>query len=174
MGGLLISGCSSDSRKKSSTEAQAASGKEAGPQELLEKATFTDLQGNKVGIQRFKGKLLIVDFWETWCGPCLQTFPTLQDLVEEYPNRFAVLAVTPGFMDKPEDTRKFVRKNDYNFTFVRDTDSLAADLGIQSIPYKVFVGPDGNYIRTQIGSRGPEKDYEEIRSLIKEYTKSNI
>jgi thiol-disulfide isomerase/thioredoxin len=139
-------------------------------EEAVEQAVFEGLDGGSVAVSEFEGKIVMLDFWETWCKPCLNSFPTLDKLTQEYPDDFAVIAVTPGFMDGKPDAKKFADEHDYNFTYAMDT-GLAGKLSIQSIPYKVFVDADGNYLSTKVGSYGPERDYEEIKKIIEEHRK---
>lgn len=136
--------------------------------EAIQKATFTTLEGEAVSLSDFEGKLVLIDFWETWCAPCLKSFKDMQKVKEEYPDRFVVLAVNPNFADEPEDVRQFVEENDYDFVFVHDTDELHKTLGVRSLPYKVFMDPDGNYIETDIGSLA--EDYQHIKELITQHT----
>src|SRR5690625_996620 len=58
------------------------------PEHIIANATFSDLDGNEVNIADFRGKLVLIDFWESWCGPCLQVFPAMQELIEEHPDKF--------------------------------------------------------------------------------------
>ena len=141
--------------------------------EIIEEATFTTLGGEKVAVEDFKGKVVLVDFWETWCGPCVKSFPTIQDLVEEYPDDFAVLAVTPGFNDTKEDVEKFIKENDYDFKYVMDDNAqVTRALGIRAIPHKVVIDADGNYVKTIVGSEGKEKDYKKTKELIEKHKKA--
>ncbi len=136
--------------------------------EAIKKATFTTLDGKAVTLSDFEGKLVLIDFWETWCAPCLKSFKDMQKVKEEYPDRLAVLAVNPNFADEPEDVQQFVEENDYDFVFVHDTDELHKTLGVRSLPYKVFMDADGNYIETDIGSLA--EDYQHIKELVTQYT----
>lgn len=140
--------------------------------EYVEQAAFTDLQGNTVEISDFEGKVVMIDFWETWCKPCLASFPTLQKLMEEYPEDFIVLAVTPGFTDEREDAVSFKSKHDYDFTYLMDSNKLHQKLGVQGIPFKVFVDAEGNFIKAQMGSYGPDEDYKRIKELILKHRQS--
>ncbi len=106
---------------------------------------------------------------ETWCKPCLAIFPTMQKLLEEYPDDFAVLAVNPGFADTEEDARQFISEHDYDFNYLLDSNKLSEELGVQSIPFKVFVDAEGNYIKSSLGSYGADKDYQELKGIIEEH-----
>lgn len=136
---------------------------------IVENAVFTDLDGNQVSIKDFEGKLVLIDFWESWCGPCLQVFPTMDELREEYPDQFEVLAVTVGLNEGPEDAREFAEENDYDFNWLYDETGVFTKLGGQGIPFKVFVDPDGKLISIEMGSYGREGDYNKTKELIQEY-----
>lgn len=139
--------------------------------EIIENATFQKLDGSEFSVDELEGKMVLVDFWETWCGPCLQTFPTMQKLMEEYPDRFVVLAVTPGFNDTQEDVEQFIKKNDYDFTYVMDKNSnVSRALGIRAIPFKIVLDEDGEFVKTIVGSKGGEKDYESTKKLIQKHS----
>lgn len=167
MAGIFI-GCGGSSDKpqqKSQSETKEKPRTEA---EFVEQATFTDFEGNPVSISDFKGKVVMIDFWETWCKPCLASFPTLQNLQQEYPEDFVVLAVTPGFTDTREDAQAFAKNHDYDFTYLMDSNGLHKKLGVQGIPFKVFVDADGNFIKKSMGSYGPQEDYQKIKKIIEQ------
>jgi len=136
---------------------------------IIKQAVFSDLDGNEVTLEDFRGKVLVIDFWETWCGPCLQVFPSLQELREEYPEDFEVLAVTLGMMEGPEEALAFKEEHGYDFQFLYDSNNISEQLGIYSIPFKMYIDPDGELIKSEIGSRGREGDYESAKSVIQEY-----
>lgn len=140
--------------------------------EAIKNATFTTLDGKKVTLSDFKGKVLILDFWETWCGPCLEFMPTLDRLANDFVDDFTVIAVSPGWSDTVDDVKKFSQEKGYHFTHVFAED-LAKELNIMGIPYKVYVAADGTIIKAQIGISGnPERDYQEVESVIKAYKAS--
>ncbi len=140
--------------------------------EYVEQASFVDMSGDTVHVSDFKGKVVLIDFWETWCKPCLAIFPTMQKLLEEYPDDFVVLAVNPGFADSEEDARSFISEHDYDFRYLLDSNDLNEKLGVQSIPFKIYVDAEGTFIKSSLGSYGEEKDYKELKSIIEEH-KSN-
>ena len=73
-------------------------------------ATFQNLEGNDVSISDFEGKVVLIDFWETWCGPCLDVFPAMDSLKKDSPEDFVILAVNLQGSDDPEDVSEFKEK----------------------------------------------------------------
>lgn len=136
--------------------------------EVLRQAVLRTLEGEDITLDQFKGKTVLIDFWETWCTPCLRSMPTYQKLLEEYPDDFVVLAVSPGYMDSPEQVRQFADSNDYDFVFLFG-EALAQSFQIQSIPFKVYVSPEGAYVTSIMGSRGPQEDYNKAREIIEKF-----
>ncbi|MCH8568795.1 MAG: TlpA family protein disulfide reductase [Balneolales bacterium] len=131
----------------------------------VENAVFTDWDGNEFTLADFAGKTVLIDFWETWCGPCIAVMPTLQQLQDDFPDNFVVLAVSPGWSDTEEVVRRFISQNDYEFVFVHNNE-LASKLEIRGIPYKVYVQPDGSFYKTEQGSSGPAREYQSIKTVI--------
>lgn len=164
---ISLLGCNSsdESSKKSSSDSQTDT-------EYVKTTSFTDLEGNTVSISDFSGKVVLIDFWETWCKPCLASFPTMQELQDEYPDNFQILAVTPGFTDTREDARSFAQNHDYNFKYLMDSNNLHQKLGVQGIPHKVFVDTAGKVIKQSVGTSGPQEDYKKIKKIIEKYMDS--
>lgn len=135
---------------------------------IVQQAIFEDLDGNSVSISEFEGRVVLIDFWETWCGPCLKSFPTMQLLLDEYPDDFVVLAVTLGSVDSREDARAFADEHDYDFEFLYDANDLHKDLGVQAIPFKLFVNAGGNLVDIVPLSLGPQGDFEHGETTILE------
>ena len=138
--------------------------------QVMAEATFTDFEGNDVSLKDYSGKVILVDFWETWCSPCLQVFPAMDQLQNEYPDTFIVLAVNTLISDSEDDARSFIAENDYDIIFVNDTEGFYQQLRVPGIPFKVFVSPDGEIIKSELGSRGTEGDYTYAKEIIEEYT----
>jgi len=139
---------------------------------IIQQATFQDLDGESVTLENFRGKVVVIDFWETWCGPCLQVFPSLNQLREEYPDQFEVLAVTLGMVEGPEEARAFRDEHGYDFTWLYDANNVSDQLGIHSIPFKLYFDQKGELIKYELGSRGSEGDYESARAVIEEYAEN--
>jgi thiol-disulfide isomerase/thioredoxin len=171
---LLLSGCSQETSEQeqasAGSETSGVPGQDLSEQRaIIENATFTDLDGNTVTLDQFEGKLVLIDFWESWCGPCLQVFPAMADLREEYPDNFEVLAVTVGLTEGPEEAKAFSEENAYPFTWLYDENGVFDELGGSGIPFKVFISPSGELLEIEMGSRGREGDYTKTKAKIEEY-----
>jgi len=137
--------------------------------EAILTAQFKTLDGKTVSLADFKGKVVILDFWETWCGPCLRFMPTLAKAQQNYAKDFVVLAVSPGWSDSPDEVKQFVSEKNYGFTHVFGK-SLATQLNIAGIPYKVYIAADGTVIKAQMGiSNSPDRDYQGVVEVIEKY-----
>lgn len=152
-----------------SSDDQAETIDDGSPEYIVENAVFTDLDGNDVSVDEFRGSLVLIDFWESWCGPCLQVFPSMEELRGEYQDDFQVLAVTVGLTEGPEEGRAFAEEHGYDFNFLYDEYGVFDKLGGQGIPFKAYLDPDGKFIKIEMGSYGREGDYNRAKELIMEY-----
>lgn len=138
-------------------------------QGVLQRASFEDIEGNTVQISDYEGKVLLIDFWETWCSPCLMVFPAMDSLRAEYGDRFEVMAVNTILADKPEDVAQFSTENPYDFNWLLDVNGVGDQVISMGIPFKVFIDTAGYVITTELGSRGTQGDYEKTKSILDEY-----
>lgn len=169
---LLLTSLSCNNSGKETTESEQDAPKaeqNLTDADYVERATFTDFDGNEVAISDLKGKVVLIDFWETWCKPCLASFPTMQKIQEEYPDSFVVLAVTPGFTDTQKDAEEFAQEHDYTFEYLMDSNNLHQKLGVQGIPYKVYVDAEGKFIEKSMGTSGPQGDYDKLKKIIEKH-----
>ena len=131
----------------------------------IENFEFSDWNGNSITVTDFRGKVVILDFWETWCGPCLSAFTVFNRVQNEFPDEIIFIAATAGFQDTADDVRRFIEETDYPFLFV-DGSGLSDDLNISGIPYKVIINRDGEVEHAQVGFRGHEGEYETLVGYI--------
>ncbi|MDI6401522.1 TlpA disulfide reductase family protein [Balneolaceae bacterium ANBcel3] len=130
--------------------------------ERVRNAKLSDWNGSYVQVSDFEGKIVVVDFWETWCGSCLGVFSRLQTVQEEYPEDLVVIAATPGWRDTAINVRTFRNANDFDFVFV-EARKLASEIRLPSIPLKIIFDRNGNFVKYQAGATGTEdKDLKEL------------
>ena len=112
--------------------------------------TLFDLDGKKVKLSDLKGKVVILDFWATWCGPCKASFPLMKKAQEKYASNPDVVFLFVNTMESVENPKenaaKFIKANKYPFHVLIDKDSEVSKLyGIKGIPSKVFIDKKGNF-----------------------------
>jgi thiol-disulfide isomerase/thioredoxin len=116
------------------------------------------------------GKVVIVDFWASWCGPCKESFPAMNDLQKKYAAKgLVIIAVNED--EEKSDMQDFLKDNAATFNVVRDAkQKLVSVAGIQTMPSSFVLGDDGKVRFTHTGFHGAttRKEYEEqIESLLK-------
>ena len=111
-----------------------------------------DLKGNKIRISDYHGKVVIVSFWASWCGPCKKELPVLAGVVKRVgPDHLQVLAI--NYRDETEPFKYVVNVlKEYPITFLRDAYSKTAKkFDVQGIPRMIIIGRDGKVAADHTG-----------------------
>lgn len=118
----------------------------------------------------WKGKVVIVDFWASWCGPCKESFPALNELKKKYAGRGLVI-IAVNVDEERADMELFLKANPATFTIVRDAGQKLVPLtGIKTMPSSFVLDGEGKVRFAHSGYHGDKtkKQYEEqIESLLK-------
>lgn len=112
-----------------------------------------DLQGNPVRLSSFQGKVVFLNFWATWCGPCREEMPSMQALYEELQNE-GLEIVAVNLQENQKAVQAFVDKLELSFTVVIDkTGQVGSAYGAASIPISYIIDRRGYVIGGAIGGR---------------------
>jgi len=126
-----------------------------------------DLSGNAVSLTQYQGKIVLVDFWATWCGPCRLSMPLLEDLQKEYPNELVLLAV--NLQEPLDEVRQYVTAQRIRSRVLLDEEgTVGRAYGSESIPMQVLIDQKGIVRDIQMGfstSMGTRLR-EEVRKLL--------
>lgn len=132
-----------------------------------------NMKGELVKLADLKGKIVLLDYWATWCGPCKASFPSMQKVVEKYANNPDVVLLFVNTFQREENREKlvndFIKESKYTFNVVydpKDKDDAnkfitATNYEIQGIPTKFIIDKQGNIRFKQVG-------YDPNSDIIKE------
>ena len=138
------------------------------PNEVVAAPEFSlsDLGGKKVQLKTLRGKLVFLNFFATWCGPCREEMPGMERLFRMHQDKgFVVLAV--NMEESVKTVRPFVQQLKLSFPIVLDTEgTVIRDYGVRALPVSFLIGRDGNIRWRAIGGRDWES--AEARRLFAE------
>lgn len=126
--------------------------------------TFTDKYGKTLSLQSFKGQILLVDIWGTWCAPCIEEMPYLTKLQEEYADRKDVRIMSIACDKKAERWKSFLAKHPtswHQYLITDDGNKMLDEVYFcEGIPRFIIIGKDGKIISAD-ASRPSEKSFSE-------------
>lgn len=113
-----------------------------------------DLAGHPVSLSDLSGNLVVLNFWATWCGPCIEEMPALERMAKRFAGRgLRVLAVSLD-VGAPEEVAEFARGYGWNLPILLDPLSTVGDLyAVRVMPTTYLIGPDGTILGRSFGAR---------------------
>jgi cytochrome c biogenesis protein CcmG/thiol:disulfide interchange protein DsbE len=113
--------------------------------------SLNDLDGNRVRLADLRGRPVIVNFWASWCGPCVEEFPLLRAVANEHTDDgLVILGIV--YQDRSEAARAFMERNGGTWPALMDPDERAARAyTIFAPPETYFIGRDGTIVARHIG-----------------------
>ena len=116
---------------------------EESEKEAISDKGYVDLEGNKVELSDFRGKRILLNFWATWCRPCIEEMPSLlksQEILEK--ENYVFLLATDQSI---KVINSFKERKGYEFNYIRYTGTFA-NLGINALPKTFIYNEDGNKV----------------------------
>lgn len=114
--------------------------------------TLTDLQGKSWTLKQLKGKVVLVNFWATWCPPCRQEMPDLDALYQRFKDQgFVILALSD---EKESDVKPFLSKQNFSYPIMLDPDRKVHELfAVEGIPKSFVYNREGKLVTESIDMR---------------------
>lgn len=127
--------------------------------------TATLADGSSFTLSEQEGKVILLNFWATWCGPCVGEMPAFPRLIEDYGDQLSLIAVNCG--EDADTVRGFLDQNGYTFPVALDEEyTVSALYPTDGIPYTVVIAQNGRIVATQLGADTADKMYEHYAALI--------
>jgi len=112
--------------------------------------TLQSLDGDQVQLANLRGRWVVLNFWATWCAPCVEELPLLQQLAEHYPDQLTVLAL--NMREDENEVRAFVAQHQLSMpVLLEPDDQTLIDYGVHGLPLSIVVSPDGEVVRRHVG-----------------------
>jgi thiol-disulfide isomerase/thioredoxin len=109
------------------------------------------LEGKAYSLDELKGKPVLLDFWASWCGPCIRSMPTLEKLHQDYAAKgLVILGIDVG--ESRETVEKFLKTRNIPYPIIMgDEAGIPAAYGVSVFPTFVMIAPDGRIVSHQFG-----------------------
>ena len=130
--------------------------------------TLKDMNGASVNLADYKGKLVLVNFWATWCGPCKVEIPEFVDLYAQYKDRgFVILGVLTEDTPSRDELKAFTSENKMTYPIFQPSEEFESEFGtIYALPTSFLIGRDGSVCGKQLGPISKESLEKSIKALL--------
>ncbi len=132
--------------------------------------TLKDLKGKKVDVKDLKGKVIFLNMWATWCGPCRIEMPSIQKLYNSVDqNKIAFIMLSLDQEGQHEKIVRYVEDKEFTFPVYQPASPLPKILRVTTIPTTFIIGPDGKVKSKKVGTAN--YDTEDFKKFLKEISK---
>lgn len=129
--------------------------------------TLTDTNGKKVKLSDYRGKVVILDFWATWCPPCRKGIPDLINIKKTYKDKLTIIGISLD-IDSKKDVVPFMKEYGINYKIVYGDNDVVQKYGnINAIPTSFIIDQKGKIVKSFVGLQRKEAYTNHINSLIK-------
>jgi len=128
--------------------------------------TLQDLNGNTVSLSDFKGKVVLLEFWTTWCPSCRAAIPGLEKLHRSYKDKgLVVLSVSMDFGGW-EELKSFIAQRGITYMVLKGNDEVAAQYKLRTIPLLLIVNKEGGVAKRYLGIGSVDEMEKDIQAYL--------
>ena len=144
---FLLAGCDSSTSEQPLTKVNPES-------KLAADFTLTNMHGEQVSLSQYRGKVVILNFWATWCPPCREEMPSMERLYQKYKDQGLVILAVSADENGKKAVSQFLQKTPYSFPILLDSDNVAQNAyGVFRFPESFIIDRNGMVIKKIIGGR---------------------
>jgi peroxiredoxin len=130
--------------------------------------SLKSVDGKIVKLSDYKGKVVVVDFWATWCPPCRKGIPDLISIQSEFKKDVVVIGISLDQDKTLKDVGTFIKKYGINYPVVYGDEKVSKDYGnIQAIPTSFVIDKNGNIVDKHVGLVSKDTYVNKIKELLK-------
>ncbi len=123
--------------------------------------TLQDRDGKMINMASFKGQVIVVNLWATWCPPCVAEMPSFQKLYNDYGHKVVFLFIAN---DEPEKVERFLAKNGYELPVFFQISMAPEEMNSNALPTTYMIDSEGNIVASKTGAA--DWDSGKVRSLL--------
>jgi len=130
--------------------------------------TTSTIDNKEFDLTTYRGKYVMIDFWGTWCGPCVAEMPKVSEYAKKYKDKLEILGVNSG--DSKKKMKEFLDKNNYKWQQVlnvrgESNDNFVLKFNVSGFPTKFIIDPEGKIVKKYVGNG--EEAFELLDELLK-------
>ncbi len=115
----------------------------------IDKIRLTDIKGQSIDLKTYKGKTIFINFWATWCKPCIQEMPSIKEAQHILQKENIIFLIASD--ESTEQIKDFSNSHNYKFNYVRIENS--EEINVQALPTTFIYNKKGNLVFSETGSR---------------------
>jgi len=169
---LLASGCGRTQTAQADAQAAKQDTPDAEPIRFVKNPDtapafqLNDLEGKPVSLAEAKGKVVLLNFWATWCGPCRAEIPDLVDLQKRYADKLEIIALATQ-EDDADQVRRFVLRSGINYRVAMAPEDVVREYGgIAALPTSFVIDAQGRVVQKHIGLNDPTLYERELKAML--------
>lgn len=171
-GALLAAGCGRTGTTHADSAAAKQEAQDAEPIRFVKSPdaapgfVLKDLQGKPFSLEEAKGKVVLLNFWATWCGPCRAEVPDLVDLQKRYADKLEIIALATE-EDDADEVKRFVLHSGINYRVAMASDDVVhAYGGIAALPTSFVIDAQGRVVQKHVGLNDPTLYERELKAML--------
>ncbi|MCD6186731.1 MAG: TlpA family protein disulfide reductase [Desulfuromusa sp.] len=144
---FLLVGCDNTTSEQPLTKVNSES-------KLAADFTLTNMQGEQISLSQYRGKVVILNFWATWCPPCREEMPSMERLYRNHKDQGLVMLAINVDENGKKAVSQFLRRTPYSFQILLDSDNVAQNAyGVFRFPESFIIDRNGMMVKKIIGGR---------------------